>query len=54
MIILERGRFIIKKKNYIFIVIILLLTILIIAIIYLNSLKQKEIDSLNVMLKDIE
>ena len=34
MIILERGRFIIKK-NYIFIVIILLLTILIIAIIYL-------------------
>lgn len=54
MIILERGRFIIKKKDYILMVIILILVILVVAIIYLNNLKQKEIDDLNVMLQDIE
>lgn len=35
-------------------VIILILVILVVAIIYLNNLKQKEIDDLNVMLQDIE
>lgn len=54
MIILERGRFIIKKKDYILMVIILILAILVVSIIYLNNLKQKEIDDLNVMLQEIE
>ncbi|MGN1342206.1 MAG: hypothetical protein ACI4VL_03140 [Bacilli bacterium] len=32
----------------------MILVILVVAIIYLNNLKQKEIDDLNVMLQDIE